>query len=224
MASRARRSRPWDPLRAAAVALLGAASVGAIFLGMQATLWAAPPAAQHGGKGLASRLGGGAAGARRLMIARHAESAEAAASGIRVGVLQLAGEKGAFKEAFEKLNVTNETFFETEVPDAFQMPLAAKLLAMSNTVDVIVAAHGELQDEKAAVLRGYQTVALTTNVPIVPCDGAAAVEDVAGKAVQMGEIRQQAIMGGGPRKSTFFGIGTNRTGSAAPGEKKKIYF
>ncbi|CAK0834502.1 unnamed protein product [Prorocentrum cordatum] len=51
-------------------------------------------------------------------------------------------------ELFEKsFNVTNETFFQTEIPDAFQFPLAAKLLAMSNTVDVIVAAHGAVKQD-----------------------------------------------------------------------------
>lgn len=143
-------------------------------------------------------------------------------------MLNVPGEGQAFREAFERLNVTNETYFQTEVPDAFQMPFAAKLLAMSNTVDVVVAAHGKLlQAQQGEILRGYQTVTLTTNVPIVPCDagadeaGLAAVADV---AVQMAEIRQQALMGGGPRRSIFFGIGKNQTAAATPAEKKKVYF
>mmetsp|Transcript_13917 Transcript_13917/g.29115 ORF Transcript_13917/g.29115 Transcript_13917/m.29115 type:complete len:244 (-) Transcript_13917:161-892(-) len=156
------------------------------------------------------------------IVGRRAAEAEAA-TGVRVGVLYIPGQGQGFKEAFEKLNVTNATFFQTEVPDAFQMPLAAKLLAMSNTVDVLVAAHGELGEEKAEVLRGYQSVALTTNVAIVPYDckpeGLASVADT---AVAMGEIRQQALFGGGPRKSIFFGIGANKSGT--PAKKDKVYF
>lgn len=151
---------------------------------------------------------------------RQAETEDA--TGVRVGVLYVPSQGLDLREAFENLNVTNETFFQTEVPDAFQMPLAAKLLAMSNTVDVIVAAHGELKEERAEVLRGYQTVALTTNVPIVPFDGKD-VASTADKAVQMAEIRQQALLGGGPRRSIFFGIGANKS-SSQPKKDKKVYF
>lgn len=143
--------------------------------------------------------------------------------GIRVGVLVLPGRGVDYRTAFEKLNVTNETYFQTEVPDAFQMPFAAKLLAMSNTVDVIVAVHGDvLPERKPEILRGYQTVALTTNVAIVPCD-TEDVSDAASVAVQMGEIRQQALLGGGPRRTMFFGIGKNQT-DTKPVKKEKVYF
>jgi len=158
------------------------------------------------------------------IVGRRAAEAEAAA-GVRVGVLYLPGQGQGFKEAFEKRNVTNATFFQTEVPDAFQMPLAAKLLAMSNTVDVLVAAHGELGEEKAEVLRGYQSVALTTNVAIVPYDcKPEGLDSVADTAVAMGEIRQQALFGGGPRKSKFFGIGANANKTGTPAKKDKVYF
>mmetsp|Transcript_49568 Transcript_49568/g.95711 ORF Transcript_49568/g.95711 Transcript_49568/m.95711 type:complete len:242 (+) Transcript_49568:77-802(+) len=151
-------------------------------------------------------------------LARRAETAEV---GVRVGVLTVPGQGEGLRETFEKFNVTNQTYFQTEVPTAFQMPLAAKLLAMSNTVDVVVAAHGTLGEERQEIIRGYMTVSLTTNVPIVPVDGdgEAAAADV---AVQMAEIRQQALLGAGPRRSNFFGIGTNT--SAAPAKKEKVYF
>eukprot|EP00931_Biecheleriopsis_adriatica_P096570 TRINITY_DN70212_c0_g1_i1.p1 TRINITY_DN70212_c0_g1~~TRINITY_DN70212_c0_g1_i1.p1 ORF type:complete len:245 (-),score=47.11 TRINITY_DN70212_c0_g1_i1:50-730(-) len=175
----------------------------------------------RGSRGLA--FGASAVRWRRppTSIALRAE----ADSGVRVGVIHLPSMAGKdFRVAFEKFNVTNETFFQTEVPDSFQFPLAAKLLAMSNTVDVVVAVHGELGEEKGEILRGYQTVALTTNVPIIPCSGDdAGIAAVADTAVQMAEIRQQALMGGGPRKSIFFGIGSNQTDSKT-GKKDKIYF
>lgn len=148
-----------------------------------------------------------------------------ATAGVRVGVLYVTGSTQDFKTAFERLNVTNETYFQTEVPDAFQFPLAAKLLAMSNTVDVVLASHGQLGEEKGEILRGYMTVSLTTNVPIIPFDGQGDLAKAADTAVQMAEIRQQALMGGGPRKSIFFGIGLEKNETKGTGEKKgKVYF
>lgn len=167
------------------------------------------------------------------MVARRAEAegtdspaagtaaAAAAPIGVRVGVLALPGKGAGVRESFFKLNITNETYFQTEVPDALQMPFAAKLLAMSNTVDVIVAMHGDVKDMKTEMYRMYQTVALNTNVPIVPCD-ADDISAAADVAVQMGEIRQQALLGGGPRRSIFFGIGKNVT--APQPQKQKVRF
>merc|ERR1719277_2782327 len=127
-------------------------------------------------------------------VGRRSAAGEAGTGDVRVGILYIAGVGQELKEAFEKRNVTNATFFQTEVPDAFQMPLAAKLLAMSNTVDVLVAAHGSVAGEQLAeILRSYQSVALNTNVPIVPFDGnEAEASKIGDVAVQMGEIRQQA--------------------------------
>ncbi|CAJ1364025.1 unnamed protein product [Effrenium voratum] len=144
---------------------------------------------------------------------------------VRVGLIHIPGMIKDFRSAFEKLNVTNETYFQTEVPEAFQLPLATKLLAMSNTVDVVVVVqtHRISEQEQAEILRGFQTVALTTNVPVVPCNPSSDLDSVADTAVQMAEIRQQALMGGGPRRSIFFGIGANKTGGDA-GKKGKIYF
>lgn len=179
----------------------------------------------------ASSLAGGPAlrmsrSASIVGVGRRAAAGEAGGTGaVRVGVLYIAGVGQELKEAFEKRNVTNATFFQTEVPDAFQMPLAAKLLAMSNTVDVVVAAHGDLGEEKSEVLRGYQSVALTANVPIVPYDGRPeGLEKAADVAVAMGEIRQQALFGAGARKSTFFGIGANQSESGSSTKKDKVYF
>jgi len=191
----------------------------------------AAPGGLQAGAGASALAGGSEHGtiprrsrsASAAIVARPAAPAEAT-TGVRVGVLYIAGQGQELKAAFEKRNVTNATFFQTEVPDAFQMPLAAKLLAMSNTVDVVVAAHGELGEERAEVLRGYQSVALTTNVAVVPYDGKPeGLDGAADTAITMAEIRQQALFGGGPRKSIFFGIGANKTGTPAKGDKK-IYF
>jgi hypothetical protein len=46
--------------------------------------------------------------------------------------------KEGVRTALLECNVKNESVFETEVPGSYELPLAAKYLAMSNTVDVIV--------------------------------------------------------------------------------------
>mmetsp|Transcript_15976 Transcript_15976/g.30065 ORF Transcript_15976/g.30065 Transcript_15976/m.30065 type:complete len:220 (+) Transcript_15976:49-708(+) len=162
---------------------------------------------------------------RAAGAARQAEADAAAEGGVRVGLIhvpELKDKAEEMKAAFEKLNVTNATYFQTEVPEAEQVPFASKLLAMSQTVDVVVAAHG-LPEENQELLRAFQTVALTTNVPIVSCYGEFDISKKADTAVQMAEIRQQALMAGGPRRSIFFGIGKNKT-AGDPNKKGKIYF
>lgn len=175
-------------------------------------------------------LAGGELGRSRVMASKAIVSRqageEAPSVGVRVGVLNVKGATGDFKAAFESLKVnTSAAYFQTEVPDVFQLPMAAKWLAMSQTVDVIVAAHGALSaEDKTELLRSYQNVALTTNVPMVPCtEGVDTLDKVAEVALAMGEIRQQALMQGGPRKSMFFGIGKNDT-ATPPGKKDKVYF
>lgn len=189
--------------------------------------WAAP--LRSLGAGL-SATGSDTRASRAGRVLRAAEVDEAAA-GVRIGLIHCPGLDKDWKGSFLALNVTNETYFQTEVPDAFQLPLAAKLLAMSNTVDVIVvvmdSSNGPVQAEVVPeLLRGFQTVALTTNVPIVPTGSSLETGDIdtiADRAVQMAEIRQQALMGGGPRQSIFFGIGSNQT-AGDPKKKGKIYF
>jgi len=144
-------------------------------------------------------------------------------SEVRVGVLTVPGQEDvAFWEELQKLNITNETFFQTEVPAAFQMPLAAKLLAMSNTVDVIIAAHGTLKEDKFEILRAYQTVALTTNVPIVPFDVGEDIVGAASAAVKMAAMRRAVLNIVDMSKGSFFGIGKNET--KTPAKKEKVRF
>ena len=78
------------------------------------------------------------------------------------------------KSALKSCNVTDENIFETEVPGAFELPYAAKLLAMSGTVDAIICTgvlikgstmHFEYICE--AVSSGIMNVGLTTNTPVI---------------------------------------------------------
>jgi len=218
---------PWRRARGPARAATATAALCGLFAwAQQAPGLFALPAATAKSRGCPLGQGGlaGCAVARRSAgsaVLRRAEDSDS----VRVGLLFVPGQDKDVREAFEKRNVTNETYFQTEVPNGFQMPLAAKLLAMSNTVDVVVAAHGELKEDRPAVLRGYQTVALTTNVPIVPLDSADGLAAAVDAAIVMGEIRRQALLGGGVsgQKSIFFGLGKNAT-AAPPKKKEKIYF
>ena len=44
------------------------------------------------------------------------------------------------KKALKECKVKDENIFETEVPGSFELPLAARFLALSGTVDAIVTA------------------------------------------------------------------------------------
>jgi 6,7-dimethyl-8-ribityllumazine synthase len=44
------------------------------------------------------------------------------------------------KKALKECNVKEENIFETSVPGCFELPLAARFLALSGTVDAIVTA------------------------------------------------------------------------------------
>mmetsp|Transcript_9381 Transcript_9381/g.16981 ORF Transcript_9381/g.16981 Transcript_9381/m.16981 type:complete len:252 (+) Transcript_9381:70-825(+) len=160
------------------------------------------------------------AGRTRMLAA----AVESDPGGIRVGVLVVKGvERGdSYKEAFQKRNVT-DNYFETKVPQTSQLALAAKFLAMSNTVDVIVAAYTMAPEGEIELARSLQSVALNTNVPIVACKGEN-IEDTADTAEAMAEIRQQALFRGGSRGGVFYGIGAANKTDSGKKDKEKVYF
>lgn len=184
-------------------------------------------ASSRGALAVSPLFGASRGAASQALMARQAEASEA--SGVRIGVLTVKGAGADLKGALEKLNVNMTSgYFSTEVPDAFQLPISAKWLAMSQTVDAVIVAHGALTPvEKTEALKTYQSVSLNFNVPIVPCSAEDSSEQVAAVAVSMAEIRMQALMGAGPRQSSFFGIGKAASAegaSAAPGKKEKVRF
>lgn len=78
------------------------------------------------------------------------------------------------KDALKECGVTEENTFETEVPGAFELPLAAKFLAMSGTVDAVITCgvlikgdtmHFEYISE--AVSSGLMSVQLATSTPVI---------------------------------------------------------
>ena len=78
------------------------------------------------------------------------------------------------KKALEELNVEEDNIFETEVPGSFELPFAAKLLALSGTVDAIICAGVLIKGDTMhfeyicdTVSSGIMNVGLTTNTPCI---------------------------------------------------------
>merc|ERR1711920_854296 len=174
-------------------------------------------------------------------------------SGIRVGIIKarwhpdiceslVSGAKAALTEC----GVPEENVVETEVPGSFELPLAARYLALSGTVDAILPVgvlikgdtiHFEVISE--AVTDGLMSVGLQTGVPIVfgvlTCmDEQQAVSRSKGDnnhgvdwgkaAVEMALLRNSAI-GGSNKGKLFMGFGnTDEKGSESVKKVEKVGF
>ncbi|CAM9188639.1 unnamed protein product [Chrysoparadoxa australica] len=102
-------------------------------------------------------------------------------SEVRVGVIKTRWNKeiiddlaDGVKSALEECNVKKENTFVTEVPGAYELPLAARLLALSQTVDAIVCLGCLIKGETMhfeyiadAVSKGIMDVNLSSSVPVV---------------------------------------------------------
>jgi 6,7-dimethyl-8-ribityllumazine synthase len=78
------------------------------------------------------------------------------------------------KKALKECKVDEDNIFETSVPGAFELPLAAKLLAMSGTVDAIITAGVLIKGDTMhfeyicdAVSKGIMNVGIQTNTPVI---------------------------------------------------------
>lgn len=78
------------------------------------------------------------------------------------------------KEGLKECGVKDASIFETSVPGAFELPLAARFLALSGTVDAIVACGVLIKGETMhfeyisdAVAKGLMNVGMTTTTPVV---------------------------------------------------------
>ncbi|CAM9899918.1 unnamed protein product [Pylaiella littoralis] len=81
---------------------------------------------------------------------------------------------GGVKESLKACNVSDSNIFETKVPGAFELPLAARFLALSQTVDAVVCVgclikgdtmHFEYIAESTC--QGLMDVSILTATPIV---------------------------------------------------------
>eukprot|EP00612_Vaucheria_litorea_P005560 CAMPEP_0171461212 /NCGR_PEP_ID=MMETSP0945-20130129/5755_1 /TAXON_ID=109269 /ORGANISM="Vaucheria litorea, Strain CCMP2940" /LENGTH=186 /DNA_ID=CAMNT_0011987523 /DNA_START=127 /DNA_END=687 /DNA_ORIENTATION=+ len=154
-------------------------------------------------------------------------------SDVRIGIIKTRWnneivtelDKGV-KEALDKCNVKKENIFETEVPGAFELPLAARFLALSQTVDAIVCLGCLIKGEtmhfeyiSEAVSSGLMQVGLSTSCPTIfgvlttlqkeQAEARAKGEGNHGvswgfTAVEMGLLRMSAL---GQSKATGMGFG-----------------
>lgn len=155
------------------------------------------------------------------------------------------------KEALNGCNVSDANVFETQVPGAYELPLAARFLALSGTVDAIVCVgcliKGDTQHFEYisnAVSVGLMNVGLQTSVPVVfgvlTVNNEQQAKDRAfgpdnhglswGKtAVEMALLRQSAL--GGKKRgsgSSLMGFGSkegdDKKEPAKVGDKKPFGF
>lgn len=153
------------------------------------------------------------------------------------------------RKALTECKVTDENIFETEVPGAFELPYAAKLLAMSGTVDAIICAGVLVKGDTMhfeyiadAVSKGIMNVGMSTNVPcifgVLTCLTDDQVKarstgdsnhgyDWGKTAVEMASLKNQAMGMGGKMPGMGFGMSAPlKSGLADPmppaeEEKKK---
>jgi 6,7-dimethyl-8-ribityllumazine synthase len=81
---------------------------------------------------------------------------------------------GGVRKALQECKVPDDNIFETTVPGSFELPLAARFLALSGTVDAIVCAGVLIKGDTMhfeyiadAVSKGIMNIGIQTNVPIV---------------------------------------------------------
>lgn len=78
------------------------------------------------------------------------------------------------RKALLECNVEEDNIFQTEVPGAYELPFAAKLLALSGTVDAIICTGVLIKGDTMhfeyisdAVSKGIMNIGLTTNTPCI---------------------------------------------------------
>jgi len=57
------------------------------------------------------------------------------------------------KKALKECNVKEENIFETSIPGAYELPLSARFLALSGTVDAIVTAGVLIKGDVSFILK-----------------------------------------------------------------------
>jgi 6,7-dimethyl-8-ribityllumazine synthase len=153
------------------------------------------------------------------------------------------------REALTTCQVSEENIFETSVPGCFELPLAARFLALSGTVDAIVTTGVLIKGETMhfeyiadAVSKGIMNVGIQTNVPVIfgvlTCLNEEQVKaratvgknnhgvDWGKTAVEMALLRTEALGGkskaGDQLKDVGFGVTTDKDAlSTASSDKKE---
>ena len=78
------------------------------------------------------------------------------------------------KKALKDCNVDEDNIFETSVPGSFELPMAARFLALSGTVDAIICCGVLIKGETMhfeyisdAVAKGIMNIGIQTSTPII---------------------------------------------------------
>eukprot|EP00591_Stephanopyxis_turris_P000974 CAMPEP_0195521000 /NCGR_PEP_ID=MMETSP0794_2-20130614/17758_1 /TAXON_ID=515487 /ORGANISM="Stephanopyxis turris, Strain CCMP 815" /LENGTH=222 /DNA_ID=CAMNT_0040650453 /DNA_START=53 /DNA_END=721 /DNA_ORIENTATION=+ len=187
----------------------------------------------------------------QLNMAKEIEFEAQDGSKVRVGIIKtrwnsehvtniVDGAKLALKEC----NVTDENIFETEVPGAYELPLAARFLALSGTVDAVICCGVLIKGDTMhfeyicdAVSSGIMQVGLSTSTPIIfgvlTCLNEEQViarstgdnnhgEGWGKTAVEMALLKTAAL--GSKKKMGSMGFGTTQEIDTKGGEKKSVGF
>mmetsp|Transcript_137891 Transcript_137891/g.239713 ORF Transcript_137891/g.239713 Transcript_137891/m.239713 type:complete len:277 (-) Transcript_137891:70-900(-) len=143
---------------------------------------------------------------------------------VRIGIVKARGFEEAgeelvagIKAALEECGVQANQTIESEVPDTFNLPLAAQVLAISGEVDVVLPVGVVMQSDVVtkSVARGLMQTSLSTGMPVIyglymarneqeatDLSGKKSIGQRLGKsAVEMALLRQSAV---GIAKQFFF--------------------
>lgn len=78
------------------------------------------------------------------------------------------------KKSLKDCNVDDDNIFETSVPGSFELPIAARFLALSGTVDVIICVGVLIKGETMhfeyisdAVSKGIMNIGIQTSTPVI---------------------------------------------------------
>ncbi|CBN77125.1 6,7-dimethyl-8-ribityllumazine synthase [Ectocarpus siliculosus] len=162
---------------------------GGLFACRTASAFVAPAAsiralrnAPAGGASTTSTYGSSrGAPATRMMAAEGVTFGELDGTDVRVGIISTRWNEeivnrltDGVKESLKECNVTESNIFETKVPGAFELPLAARFLSLSQTVDAVVCVgclikgdtmHFEYIAESTC--KGLMDVSIQTSTPVV---------------------------------------------------------
>lgn len=150
------------------------------------------------------------------------------------------------RKGLSECKVDEASIFETSVPGSFELPLAARFLALSGTVDAIITCGVLIKGDTMhfefiadAVAKGLINTGLQTSTPIVfgvlTCQNEQQVKDRStgdnnhgydwGKtAVEMALLRTEALGGKASDTSDLKDMGFGAAASKAESVKKSSFF
>ena len=171
-------------------------------------------------------------------------------SKMRIGIIRTRWNKehvdklvDGIKQGCSECKVSDENIFETSVPGSFELPIAARFLALSGTVDAIVCCGVLIKGDTLhfeyiadAVSKGIMNIGIQTSTPVIfgvlTCLNEEQVtERTGGKhnhgidwgktAVEMALLRTEAMGGKASDQSKLSSMGFGVPEQLSEGSKKK---